>query len=108
MIEGLWVVQFKGIQGEGGGAVVLVNGRVLGGDSGYFYSGTYAYDSGRLTARLKITNFLPAIGNVLGIQGDFELEINAAVADGRAQGAMTLVGRSGAGIVVRMVKKADL
>ena len=32
MLEGLWIVQYVGLQGSGGGAVVLVNGKVLGGD----------------------------------------------------------------------------
>ncbi len=41
MIEGLWAVQYVGIQGNGGGVVVFIDGKVLGGDTGYTYVGTY-------------------------------------------------------------------
>lgn len=43
MIEGLWVIRFQGPGYEGfdlnGGVVVIESGRVLGGDSGYYYLG---------------------------------------------------------------------
>jgi len=34
MVEGFWIVQFQGPQGNGGGVAVFVNGKVFGGDSG--------------------------------------------------------------------------
>ncbi len=48
MMDGLWIVQFHGPQGVGGGVVVLTRGQVLGGDSGFTYHGTYE--------RVKILN----------------------------------------------------
>ena len=108
MIEGLWAVQYVGLEGNGGGVVVFVNGRVLGGDTGYTYVGTYTIQNNTLRARVKVSNFLPGIPNVLGLQGDFDLEINASVGDNLIQGAMALVGRPGAGIAVRLMKRASL
>src|ERR1017187_4988152 len=106
MIEGLWIVQYEGLQGNGGGVAVFVNGKILGGDTGYTYIGTYAIQNNTLSARVKVSNFLPGVPNVLGLQGDFDLEINAPATDNLIQGAMALVGRPGAGIVVRLMKKA--
>jgi hypothetical protein len=108
MLEGLWIVQYVGLQGSGGGAVVFVNGKVLGGDTGYTYIGTYNVEGDVITARVKVNNFLPEIPNVLGIAGDFELEMKARMVDRTIQGAMSLVGRPGAGIAVKMTKRAEL
>src|ERR1700683_941537 len=41
MVEGFWIVQYEGVQGNGGGVVVFMKGRVLGGDTGFVYTGTY-------------------------------------------------------------------
>jgi hypothetical protein len=108
MVEGLWIVQYVGLQGSGGGAIVLVNGKVLGGDTGYLYIGTYEVKDNILSARVRVSNFLPEIPNVLGIQGDFDLELRIPVSIPIMQGAMGLVGIPGAGIAVKMTKKADL
>jgi hypothetical protein len=108
MVEGLWIVQYVGLQGSGGGAIVLVNGKVLGGDTGYLYIGTYTVKDSILSARVKVSNFLPEIPNVLGIKGDFELDLRVPVSVPVMQGGMSLVGQPGAGIAVKMTKKADL
>src|ERR1700760_1305736 len=107
-VQGLWIVQYVGLQGSGGGVIVLINGKVLGGDTGYLYIGTYQVNDNVLSVRVKVSNFLPDIPNVIGIQGDFELEMRVTVAFPVMQGAMGLVGRPGAGIAVRLTKKADL
>ena len=33
MVEGFWIVQFAGMEGKGGGVVVVTKGKVFGGDS---------------------------------------------------------------------------
>lgn len=107
-IQGLWIVQYVGLQGSGGGAIVLINGKILGGDTGYLYIGTYQVEGNVLSGRVKVSNFLPEIPNVLGIQGDFELDLRVPVAVPVMQGAMGLVGQPGAGIAVKLTKAADL
>jgi hypothetical protein len=108
MVEGLWIVQFVGLQGSGGGIVVFVKGQVLGGDTGYTYIGTYATQGNNLVAKIRVSNFLPEIPNVLGIKGDFDLQISAPINENVLQGAMSLVGRPGAGIAVKLTRKTTL
>lgn len=108
MIEGLWIVQYEGLQGNGGGVAVFINGKVLGGDTGYTYEGTYAVQNNTVRARVHVSNFLPDVANVLGVVGDFDLEIQAPLTGNRIQGAMGLVGRPGMSIAVRLTKKANL
>ena len=33
MVEGFWIVQFEGVQGNGGGVVFFIKSQVFGGDS---------------------------------------------------------------------------
>jgi hypothetical protein len=73
MVEGFWIVQFEGVQGNGGGVVIFLKGHVLGGDSGFIYTGTYETDEKTLSGRVLVHNFLPGVPSVLGIQGDVEL-----------------------------------
>jgi hypothetical protein len=108
MIDGLWIVQYEGLQGNGGGVAVFINGKILGGDTGYTYEGKYELRDETLTALVHVSNFLPNIPNVLGVVGDFDLQIQAPVRGGVIQGAMSLVGRPGVSIAVRLTKKSGL
>jgi hypothetical protein len=108
MIEGLWVVQYEGTQGEGAGVVVFTNGRVLGGDRGYTYEGNYAIKENWVAASIHVANFLPNIASVLGYVGDFDEELKAPIEDNVIQGALSLTGRPGVSIAVKLTKKAEL
>jgi hypothetical protein len=61
-----------------------------------------------VAARVRVSNFLPSIPNVLGVAGDFDLQIQAPLGGNMIQGTMALVGRPGMSIAVRLTKKADL
>ena len=108
MIEGLWIVQYEGTQGEGAGVVVFVQGRVLGGDFGYTYEGNYVVKDNWIAASVHVSNFLPNIASVLGFVGDFDLELKAPIKENSIRATMTLVGKPGMSIVAKLTKKADL
>lgn len=108
MVDGLWIVQYEGTQGEGAGVVVFVQGRVLGGDLGYTYEGNYAVKDNWIAASIHVANFLPNIASVLGYVGDFELEMRAPITNNVIQATMSLVGKPGMSIVAKLTKKADL
>lgn len=107
-VDGFWIVQFEGIQGGGGGVAVLTKGKVFGGDSGYTYSGTYQTDQATLKASVAVKNFLPGIPNVLGVVGDFDLNLTGTVEGNIIKGKAALASQPGAGIVVKLTKRADL
>jgi T3SS negative regulator,GrlR len=56
--EALYVVEFGDMAASGtyrnGGVIVLETGRVYGGDSGYYYVGTYSVKDGQLTGEVKV------------------------------------------------------
>lgn len=109
MVEGFWIVQFAGMEGKGGGVVVLNNGKVLGGDSAHTYVGTYREENNKVTAAADVQNFEPAIGNVLGIRGDFKLQLDMSVANGNEmQGTGSTPSAPGFGIKIKLTRRASL
>lgn len=109
MMEGLWIVEYEGLQGNGAGVAVFVNGRVLGGDMGYTYEGSYKIRDSAITANVQVRNFLPNTPSVLGFVGDFDVHLLAPMTEGRViQGTMSVVGHPGMSIALRLTKKADL
>lgn len=108
MIEGFWIVQYEGVQANGGGVVVLLKGRVLGGDSGFIYTGKYETDEKTLSAWVTVHNFLPGVASVLGIQGDFELALKGTVDGETIKGAASVVNQETAGIVLKLTKVSNL
>ena len=108
MIEGLWIVQYEGVAGGDGGVIVFVRGQVLGGDNAFVYTGAYQSTEDAISARVVVRNFNPAVGNVLGVKGDFELTMQGTVQGRIIKGSASLVNQHGPGIVVKLTKVADL
>ena len=111
MFEGLWIVQFAGMEGKGGGVVVLTNGRALGGDGAFTYIGTYREEKNVLYASVLVQNFQPNIGNVLGIKGDFNLDLQArpAVASNSVlEGEGSTPQAPGFGLKVKLTRRTKL
>lgn len=68
MIDALWSVQF-GVPSQhsyGAGIVVFSNGKIYGGDTSYYYIGSYTQSGEDVTAILKIKHHAGALNNVLG------------------------------------------
>ena len=57
-VEGLWTVEFQ-VEGgwTNGGVVVLNAGRLFGGDSQYYYLGTYAITGETLQGELQVRHY---------------------------------------------------
>jgi hypothetical protein len=108
MVEGFWIVQYEGVQGNGGGVVFFIKGRVFGGDSGFVYTGTYQTDEKTITGSIKVHNFLPEVLSVFGIPGDYDLSLRGNVAGNIIKGKASLVGQEAMGIVVKLTKVGEL
>ena len=104
----MWIVQYEGTQGEGAGVVVLVNGRLLGGDHGYTYEGEYVVKENWIAASIHVANFLPNVPSVLGFVGDFDVQLIAPVREHEIRGTVSVIGRADFTVAVRLIKKAEL
>lgn len=108
MVEGFWIVQYEGMQGNGGGVVVFIKGKVFGGDTGYTYLGSYETHGNALKARVMVRNFIPGIPSVVGVAGDFELSIEGVVEGDVIRGSGSLVGVQRSGVALKLSKRAAL
>lgn len=97
-IDGLWIAEFSTPFGSGVGTVVLNNGRLLGGDCGYYYSGHYSLKGSLLTATLTANHYQGPLNSVFGplkvitisLQGAAEEDL--IMAQGSSKGAPSLRG----------------
>ncbi len=108
MIDGLWIVQYHGPAGVGGGVVVFTNGKVLGGDSGFVFVGTYEEKGDELKARVSSTNFDPNIQSVLGIPGNHDLAIEGKIKGDKIDATGALVAYPDTKIVVQLARHYKL
>ena len=106
-VEGFWTVRFQGAQGPGGGVVVFTKGKIFGGDGGYTYIGSYDGDS-TVKARVSVQNFVPGVPNVVGRQGNFELEFTGSVNGDTMTAVANVVGQPSAKLNATLTRKGTL
>jgi T3SS negative regulator,GrlR len=109
MVEGFYIVQYEGMAGNGGGVAVFVKGRIFGGDTGYTYVGDYKVSDTVVSAHVSVKNFLAGVPSVLGIAGDFELDIVGSIEGPviKATGRLPKE-KHAVGIALKLTKRADL
>lgn len=78
MIEGLWVIKFLTPNDPemdlNGGVVVIETGRILGGDSGYFYVGEIEpAQNGVWNASVRVNRHDPEITSIFGDADSIDL-----------------------------------
>jgi len=107
-IEGLWIVKFTAGQMYGSGVVVFRNGKVFGGETGFYYIGTYAADDKVVKARVMIRNFDPSVPSGFGIAGDYEMDVSATMQDDTMNGTAIVSGHPEYNLGIRLTKTANL
>jgi len=75
-IEAMWAARFQSNQGgQGAGIIVLETERVFGGDSWYYYVGSYRVDQGRLYTQLKVTHYADNAESIFGPLREFTVAL---------------------------------
>jgi hypothetical protein len=77
-MEGFWTVHFKGVQGLGAGVVMLIGGQLFGGDTGFFFRGTYSQQGNTMTAHVHVKQHVLGMANVMR-RNEFDLELNGTM-----------------------------
>jgi hypothetical protein len=82
-MEGLWTAEFGSSVGIfGGGVVVFREGKIMGGDNGYFYLGTYKLNGNTLQATINVEPFIEGIESAFKTLGQkFTLELVGTLVD---------------------------
>lgn len=92
-VDGLWTIEFGSSVGVfGGGVVVFQGGKVMGGDGGYFYIGSYQANGDSIRATVEATPFIQGYESVFKTVGrPFTLDLVGTFTDdthGIAQGSV--------------------
>ncbi len=75
-LEQLWSVEFVSELGsEGGGVVVLEDGKILGGNNNYFYIGSYDLMNSKFNATIDIKHYHGKCNPIFGKQEEFILKL---------------------------------
>ena len=82
MVEGLWTVEFRSSLGlMGFGTVIFEGGRVVGGDGGYYYKGTYEISGESISGKLFVKKFNEGYNSVFGPVEAFNLQASGTASD---------------------------
>lgn len=108
-VDGFWIVQFTGTEVYGSGVVVFSNGKVFGGETGFYYIGTYEANGNVVKARVMIRNFDPAIQSGFGIVGDYEMDVSTMLQDDNMMTRTAMIANQPQhSLGIRLTKKANL
>ncbi|QIO33973.1 GrlR family regulatory protein [Bradyrhizobium sp. 1(2017)] len=72
VVNGLYIFDIEmrdGKRGHARGVVVLSDGRIMGGDSFFYYTGSYRYRSGKWRGDLIVNQHTEAVGRALAFGG---------------------------------------
>ena len=84
-VEGLWIVHFNSNLGMFGNGVLILepDKSLLGGDSGYYYTGKYERTGSDITAELNVIRYEPSSISVFGNLGSFHLNLKGTVSENK-------------------------
>ena len=75
-LEQLWSVEFvSNLDSEGGGVVILEDGKILGGNDNYFYIGSYDFKNNKFNATIDIKHYHGKCNPVFGKLEEFILKL---------------------------------
>lgn len=104
MIDGLWVLQYEGIQGGGGTVLVFVNGQVLGGDNGFTIIGHYTVSGSQLIVKAKVQNYLKSVPSFFEFEGDYEVLAQATIEGAVIRGKAEILGKGIPGLALKLTR----
>ena len=108
MLDGLWILQIQPPPVSNGGIVVFINGKILGGDSGFTWVGTYTGNDQLIKGRVHVHNFDPNIKSVLGVTGDYDMYFSGNVQGETIIGTAMIANQPQYSLGVRLYKKESL
>jgi hypothetical protein len=98
-----------GKQYRNGGVAVLKTNRIFGGESGYYYVGTYAVNGSQIEAQVKVVKHNKTWVNAFGDGSQsFNIKMQGTVSNGGMHGLMERLDKPGLRRPVRLTWKENL
>ena len=109
MLEGLWSIEFiSNLNVIGTGVVVFESERLFGGDSGYFYVGSYSSIQGVVTGEAEVTHYAGPSNSIFGNVHQFRVQLSGKVTRPTMELSGSVVGMPALQLGVRCTHRADL
>lgn len=109
MFNGLWTIEFISTMNRfGAGVLVLNNGRLLGGDNGYYYLGNYEVKDNNIQGKVAITRFNKNTISVFGDVDQFSLSFAGQIKQDSVEAVASFDNTSDLKIRIICKKKVDL
>ncbi|MDX3970159.1 MAG: hypothetical protein QHD01_26650 [Bradyrhizobium sp.] len=110
VVNGLYIfdiVMRDGKRGQAKGVVVLCDGRIMGGDSYFYYTGSYTFRNGKWRGDLTVNQHTEAIGRTLAFGGrEVTCGFSGDYSPGGAEvEGMALVGKTSVTFTARLTLK---
>jgi hypothetical protein len=102
---GLYKVEFHTPRGNGAGVVVLDGGKFRGGDSAFYYSGTFSEDGDKFTATVHIKRHTAGGVALVGEQGT--INVHGTSSGEAASLSGTVAGMPGVTFQAHMKRLSD-
>ncbi len=108
--NGLWTIDFiSTINLIGSGVLIMNQGRLLGGDQGFYYSGSYnRTPTNEFSAQIKVTRFKSDHISVFGNLGQFTLNLQGTLHDRSFVGVASVKEQPSQKIRIEGIKKEEL
>lgn len=84
------------------------DGTVYGGETGFYYLGTYEADGSVVKARVVIRKLDPTIQSGFGIAGDYEMDVSAIVEGDTMASTTVVTGYPQYSLGIQLTKRANL
>jgi T3SS negative regulator,GrlR len=107
MVDGFWTIQYEAEGYRGAGVVMLLNGKLYGGDSGFTYLGSYSETGDSVTAEIKVRNFESEVRGLMGLS-DYTLSLQGRSFGDVITGNATTPSSPGVTMDIRMTKRSAL
>ena len=110
VVNGLYIFEIAmrdGKRGQAKGVAVLCDGRIMGGDSYFYYTGHYTFRNGRWRGEMTVNQHTEAVGKSLAFGGR---EVTCGFSGGYSAGGaeiegMALVGKTSVTFTARLKLK---
>jgi len=105
--KGLWTVEFQTSKAwTNGGVVVLYDEKVLGGDSQYFYAGTFREQGDNITAEITATHYHGPVSTQFGTrERSYQLYMAGKRNGGTVNGHTWRLAAPSQKMALRMIKR---
>ena len=106
-VEALWVLGFGNDIDYGSGVVVLETNRIFGGDSSFYWTGTYEVSNGRIKGTINVDRHSSGQPSIVGPDA-YTMNIEGPVSEKEIELSCTINGQDRPALIAILTRTAEL